>query len=61
VSDIERLYQLFPYIREYQKLANEYNINDIFQDNGGKILQILLFTNLKALPGREGNDAVDKH
>jgi hypothetical protein len=29
----------------------------IFQDNGGKILQILLITGLKVLPGREGNDA----
>ena len=57
-SDIARLYQLFPAIREYQRLATEYNIGDIFQDNGGKILQILLFTGLKALPGREGNDAV---
>lgn len=55
------MYQLFPAIREYQRLASEYNIRDIFQDNGGKILQMLLFTGLKALPGREGNDAVDAH
>ncbi|AHF16474.1 type II restriction endonuclease PvuII [Niabella soli DSM 19437] len=34
-------------------------MNDIFQDNGGKLLQVLLHTGLKILPGREGNDAVD--
>lgn len=51
--------RLFPYIRQYQDLAQEHGINDIFQDNGGKLLQVLLLTNLKVLPGREGNDAVD--
>jgi hypothetical protein len=50
---------LFPSIRDYQELASKYQINDIFQDNGGKILQILLVTGLHSLPGREGNDAVD--
>lgn len=59
--DIENLYRLFPAIREYQELAGRYNIDDIFQDNGGKILQMLLFSGLKALPGREGNDAVDEN
>ncbi|WP_108605162.1 PDDEXK family nuclease [Saccharobesus litoralis] len=34
-------------------------INDIFQDNGGKLLQVLLITGLEVLPGREGNDAKD--
>lgn len=50
---------LMPAIREVQALAEKHGINDIFQDNGGKILQVLLKENLKALPGREGNDAVD--
>ena len=58
-KDIKKLIKLFPYIRDYQILASKYNIDDIFQDNGGKILQMLLFTGLKALPGREGNDAID--
>ncbi len=59
-TEIERLNELFPYIRKYQKLAEETNgINDIFQDNGGKLLQVLLVTGLKDIPGREGNDAVD--
>ncbi len=52
--------QLFPSIQKYQELANKHGINDIFQDNGGKILQVLLVTGLTILPGREGNDAVDE-
>lgn len=50
---------LFPYIQRYQDLATQHGINDIFQDNGGKILQVLLVTGLKVIPGREGNDAKD--
>lgn len=52
--------ELFPYIQRYQELATKHGINDIFQDNGGKILQVLLVTGLVILPGREGNDAVDE-
>ena len=37
--DAKKLEELFPYIREYQKLAAAHGINDIFQDNGGKLLQ----------------------
>ena len=51
--------ELFPYIRNYQELASKHGIGDIFQDNGGKLLQVLLILGLKVLPGREGNDAVD--
>lgn len=60
MSDIEELQRLFPYIREYQALASRHGINDIFQDNGGKLLQVLLITGLKNLKGREGNDATDE-
>lgn len=49
-----------PAVREVQELAREHGIDDIFQDNGGKILQMLLALNLQGLPGREGNDAVDQ-
>ena len=52
--------ELFPYIRYYQELASKHGIHDIFQDNGGKLLQVLLVLGLKVLPGREGNDAVDE-
>ncbi len=57
--DKKILDNLFPYIQRYQELASKHGINDIFQDNGGKILQVLLVTGLEILPGREGNDAKD--
>lgn len=60
-SDKAKLDELFPAIREYQKLATQHGINDIFQDNGGKLLQMLLITGLKISPGREGNDAQDEN
>lgn len=58
---ITKLNKLFPYIRQYPKIAREVaNIEDIFQDNGGKLLQVLLVTNLQNLTdSREGNDAKD--
>jgi len=60
-KDRALLEALFPHIQKYQELAVQHGINDIFQDNGGKILQVLLLTGLKILPGREGNDAVDEY
>ena len=57
--DKTKMDNLFPYIRQYQELASSHGINDIFQDNGGKLLQVLLITGLDVLPGREGNDAKD--
>lgn len=57
--DRQRLDELFPAIREFQALASKHGIDDIFQDNGGKLLQLLLITGLEVLPGREGNDAKD--
>lgn len=52
--------EIFPHIRRYQELASKHGIGDIFQDNGGKLLQVLLIIGLKVLIGREGNDAVDE-
>jgi hypothetical protein len=52
---------LFPAIRRYQELASKHGIGDIFQDNGGKLLQVLLITGLQVLGGREGNDAKDAY
>ena len=57
-KDSIKLDSLFPAIQEYQRLADEHGVDDIFQDNGGKILQVLLLLGLTQLPGREGNDAV---
>ncbi|WP_311064562.1 helix-turn-helix domain-containing protein [Halomonas sp. DWK9] len=59
-SAIDKLNYIFDYLREYQQMAEEFGINDIFQDNGGKLLQVLAITNLEDLPGREGNDAKDE-
>lgn len=57
--DWEKLEALMPAVREFQALAKSHGIDDVFQDNGGKILQMLLALNLQGIPGREGNDAVD--
>lgn len=59
-EDLAKLIKLFPSIRQYQELASAHGIGDVFQDNGGKLLQLLLVTGLKILPGRLGNDAVDQ-
>lgn len=58
--EVEELDKIWPAIMRYQELADRHGINDIFQDNGGKILQVLLLLGLENLPGREGNDARDK-
>ncbi|WP_200375079.1 hypothetical protein [Thiocystis violacea] len=58
-DDYRCLLEIWPAIQDYQTLATRHGIDDIFQDNGGKLLQVLLLTGLKILPGREGNDAVD--
>lgn len=59
-SPIERLNFLFYFVRQLQNLGDQFGIVDIFQDNGGKLLQVLLITGLEDLPGREGNDAKDR-
>lgn len=58
-SDIKRLENAIRGIQEMQQLATEYGISDIFQDNGGKTLQLLILLGLRISPGREGNDAID--
>ena len=57
--DYAELERLWPYVRAFQHLASKHGIGDVFQDNGGKILQVLLLTGLLIKPGREGNDARD--
>lgn len=59
--DAAQLKKLFPAIRQYQRLATAHGIPDIFQDNGGKILQVCLIIGLTVLKAREGNDAIDEH
>lgn len=58
-EDVKLLQELLPAVEKYQELASKHGISDIFQDNGGKLLQMLLYTGLKAATKREGNDATD--
>lgn len=58
--DKKRMDALMPAIREFQALALDHGVGDIFQDNGGKLLQLVLTMDLTVLPGREGNDARDR-
>ena len=51
---------LMPHIRRLQDLATRHGIRDVFQDNGGKLLQLALITGLTVIPSREGNDAKDE-
>jgi len=57
MSQIEKLESLW----DLNEMAHEFDINDIFQDNGAKIMQQLIYLNFQNLPGREGNDAIDKN
>lgn len=59
-NDLERLREGLENVKLLQRLANEYDISDIFQDNGGKVLQLLILLGLRQLKGREGNDAIDE-
>ncbi|HEY4309405.1 MAG TPA: hypothetical protein VGN12_08135 [Pirellulales bacterium] len=59
-ADKAELDALFPHLRALQVLALRHGIRDVFQDNGGKYLQLALVTGLRLLKPREGNDAVDE-
>lgn len=59
-KDKARLDRLFPALREYQALASAHGISDIFQDNGGKLLQLLIELDLTVVAGRAGSDAIDR-
>ena len=50
---------LWKQLSTLQDIAKEFGIDNIFQDNGAEILQQLIYLNMKAVPGREGNDGVD--
>jgi hypothetical protein len=51
---------LMPSVREFQALADKHGIGDIFQDNGGKLLQLVLTMDLRVSAGRSGSDAQDR-
>lgn len=44
-----------------ENLARTYEIYDIAQDNNLKLLQTLIYFDLKNQPGREGSDAIDRY
>ncbi|CAM3437258.1 Type-2 restriction enzyme PvuII [Deinococcus saxicola] len=58
-ADLAELEALMPTIRAFQALADRHGIADVFQGNGGKVFRLLLVMNIRVLPGREGNDAID--
>lgn len=51
---------LWPGVERLQELAQQYDIKDIFQDAGGKMLQLAIATGLDIVPGRTGPDAKDR-
>lgn len=57
---IKRLEQLWGNLHDLSALAKEFGIEDIFQDNGAKVLQQLIYLNMTFLPGREGNDCISQ-
>lgn len=57
-AEIKKIEKLWSTLHDLADLAKQYGINDIFQDNGAKVLQQLIYLNFNFLPGREGNDAV---
>lgn len=58
---IRQLEELWSSLTGLIHMAREYGIEDIFQDNGAKILQQLVYLDFKAIPGREGNDATSSN
>lgn len=55
---IRKIDQLWDNLTELNQMAQSYGIPDIFQDNGAKVLQQLVYLNMSFLPGREGNDCI---
>ena len=55
---VQQLNNLWDNLQSLADLARSYGINDIFQDNNGKILQQLIILNFDLLPGREQNDSI---
>lgn len=60
-KEIEKLDEIWNKLTELTNLAKDHGIKDIFQDNGAKVLQQLIISNMVFLKGREGNDAKDKN
>lgn len=52
--------QAMAHAESIQALATQYDITDVFADNGFKVLQIAVATGLDLAPGRKGPDALDR-
>lgn len=59
-AKIQKIDALWTNLNELNELAKSYGIPDIFQDNGAKVLQQLIYLNMQILPGREGNDCISE-
>lgn len=57
---IKQFEQIWQNLHALETLAKTYGINDIFQDNGAKILQQIIYMNMQIIPGREGNDSTSE-
>ena len=55
---IKYMEELWGNLHALSELAHDFGIDDIFQDNGAKVLQQLVYLNMQILPGREGNDCI---
>ena len=58
IKELEKLWEGLEHLTIF---AKQHGINDIFQDNGAKVLQQLIILNMNILSGREGNDAVSEN
>ena len=45
-SRIKQIEQLWQNLHALEELAKKYGINDIFQDNGAKIIQQIIYMNM---------------
>lgn len=56
----QELDDIWPEVERLQNLADAYGIKDIFQDAGGKMLQLVIACGLDIVVGRTGPDAMDR-
>ena len=54
IARISRMKKIWDSLHDLAEMAEEFGIDDIFQDNGAKVLQQLVYLNFEVLPGREG-------
>lgn len=59
-KEIEELENIWESLEILSEFAKKRGIDDIFQDNGAKVVQQLVYLYLNNLPGREGNDATSR-